>query len=203
MSPERSSASDGSHRSSSHRPEAPYGRRLSAASVPQRRVDDFAYALDSGPGASGRATVVCGARGSGRTALLEAYHEVAASRGWRSVRCSAAQPFLGQLTREVLPGMLLDLGGDTATAVPEPDVRHWLMKVLDRLAARSSGLLLTLDDASAEAVGEVQELGEAIAFAFSERAPVAIAIAGTVREIDELTRADDSEFLRRADRTEL
>lgn len=48
-------------------------------------VNDFAYALDSGPGATGRATLVTGQRGVGKSVLLHVFHEVAASRQWLSV----------------------------------------------------------------------------------------------------------------------
>jgi Flp pilus assembly CpaF family ATPase len=45
-------------------------------------LEDFVEALEDGPGASGRAALYTGARGSGKTVMLNAVEDRTKERGW-------------------------------------------------------------------------------------------------------------------------
>ncbi|MDN5585201.1 MAG: ATP-binding protein [Brevibacterium aurantiacum] len=72
----------------------------------QDEVNDFAYALDSGPGAKGRATFVTGQRGVGKSVMLNIFHEVAASRQWVGLHAQASPGFVDTITHARLPEVL-------------------------------------------------------------------------------------------------
>ena len=75
----------------------------------QQEVNDFAYALDNGPGSKGRATFVTGQRGVGKSVMLSVYSQIAATRGWMSVNESASAGFARKLTEARLPEALEQL----------------------------------------------------------------------------------------------
>ena len=53
-------------------------------------LDEFAEALEDGPGATGRATLYTGARGSGKTVMLNAVEDRARAQGWLVVSETAS-----------------------------------------------------------------------------------------------------------------
>lgn len=194
----------------------------------QQEVNDFAYALDNGPGSKGRATFVTGQRGVGKSVMLNVYHDIAASRGWVSIHASASKGFARQLTEARLPEVLEQLdsarlsksktvganvsvlgfgGGFTnrteSTNTLVPDFRHQLMKTLDVLSKTGAGLLITLDEVHRSQLDEMQEITDAISYAFAQEAPVAFVAAGLPETINGLVNADVSTYLRRAERVTL
>lgn len=194
----------------------------------QQEVNDFAYALDNGPGSKGRATFVTGQRGVGKSVMLNVYHDIAASRGWVSIHASASKGFARQLTEARLPEVLEQLdsaslsqsktvganvsvlgfgGGFTnrteSTNTLVPDFRHQLMKTLDTLSKTGAGLLITLDEVHRSQLDEMQEITDAISYAFAQDAPVAFVAAGLPETINGLVNADVSTYLRRAERVTL
>lgn len=194
----------------------------------QQEVNDFAYALDNGPGSKGRATFVTGQRGVGKSVMLNVYHDIAASRGWVSIHASASKGFARQLTEARLPEVLEQLdtaslsksktvganvsvlgfgGGFTnrteSTNTLVPDFRHQLMKTLDVLSKTGAGLLITLDEVHRSQLEEMQEITDAISYAFAQEAPVAFVAAGLPETINGLVNADVSTYLRRAERVTL
>lgn len=191
----------------------------------QTQVDDFAYALDSGAGAKGRATFVTGQRGVGKSVMLNVFHEVAASRSWMGLHAQASPGFVETMTQARLPEVLqeidtvrtlksktvganvsvLGFGGGMTTRTEEtnqlvPDFRHQLMRVLDILDKRGSGLLITLDEVHRSQAGQIQVVTDAIAYAFAQRAPVAFVAAGLPETINGLVNGHVSTYLRRAER---
>ena len=69
-------------------------------------VRDFSEALEIGPGAPARATIYTGARGTGKTVMLNAAQEAARTRGWLVVAETATPGLLKRLTTEHLPRLL-------------------------------------------------------------------------------------------------
>lgn len=194
----------------------------------QDEVNDFAYALDSGPGAKGRATFVTGQRGVGKSVMLNIFHEVAASRQWVGLHAQASPGFVDTITHARLPEVLekleapetvkskivganvsiLGFGGgvtrrNETTSHLEPDFRHQLMRVLDVLDKQGTGLLITLDEVHRSQTGEIQTITDAIAYAFAQRAPVAFVAAGLPETINGLVNNNVSTYLRRAERVTL
>jgi hypothetical protein len=68
-------------------------------------ISTFADALD-GPGAPGRAMLFTGARGSGKTVMLNAVEDAAARRGWLVISETTRPGVADELTKTVLPGLL-------------------------------------------------------------------------------------------------
>lgn len=194
----------------------------------QDQVNDFAYALDSGSGAKGRATFVTGQRGVGKSVMLNIFHEVAASRQWVGLHSQASPGFVDTMTRARLPEVLEKLGAaetvksstvggtlsilgfgggvtrrNESTTHLEPDFRHQLMRVLDTLDKQGKGLLITLDEVHRSQTGEIQAVTDAIAYAFAQRAPVAFVAAGLPETINGFVNNNVSTYLRRAERVTL
>jgi hypothetical protein len=71
-------------------------------------LEEFAEALEDGPGAPGRATIYAGARGTGKTVLLNAVEAEARSRGWLVVSETATPGFIARLSDDHLPRVLAD-----------------------------------------------------------------------------------------------
>src|SRR3954462_6555531 len=66
-------------------------------------VAEFADALDTGPGARGRACLFTGNRGIGKTVMLNEAEAAAKERGWLVVSETATRGLLRRLTTEGLP----------------------------------------------------------------------------------------------------
>lgn len=194
----------------------------------QNLINDFAYALDSGPGARGRATLVTGTRGVGKSVMLRVFREVADSRQWLTVSAQATPGFVDRLTTARLPEALskmdtvntrqtrvkggsfsaLGFGGSVNTetentAPVTPDFQHQLMRTLEILDEHGTGLLLTLDEVHRSQLGELQEVTDALSTAVADGAPFAFAAAGLPETINGLVNEDVSTFLRRAERVNL
>lgn len=71
-------------------------------------LEDFAEALEDGPGSSGRATLYTGARGSGKTVMLNAVEDLARQQGWLVISETATPGFVERMTQQHLPRMLRD-----------------------------------------------------------------------------------------------
>jgi hypothetical protein len=71
-------------------------------------LDDFAEALEGGPGAAGRATLYTGARGAGKTVMLNTVEDRARQRGWLTVSETATPGFVSRMTQQHLPRLLRD-----------------------------------------------------------------------------------------------
>jgi hypothetical protein len=69
-------------------------------------IGDFSDALDDGPGGPARATLYTGARGTGKTVMLNAVQDEARSRGWLVIAEAATPGLLKRLTGEHLPQLL-------------------------------------------------------------------------------------------------
>ena len=190
----------------------------------QEEVNLFARALDGA--VRGRAMLVTGPRGVGKTVLLNTFGEVADSRQWVTVREQASPGVVQRLTEARLPQLLEDLdaaqtstsstvgftlpvigGGLTARADSTnpltPDLRHRLMQALDILSAHGTGLLLTLDEVHRTNVAELRAITDAVAHAVSQGAPLAFVAAGLPATMNKLVNDDVSTFLRRAERIAL
>lgn len=66
-------------------------------------LEDFVEALEDGPGASGRATLYTGARGAGKTVMLNAVEDRAKERGWLVVSETATPGFVARITSSISP----------------------------------------------------------------------------------------------------
>lgn len=188
-------------------------------------IADFADALDDGPGAAGRATLYTGARGSGKTVMLNAAEDVAGSRGWLVVSETATDSLVETLTKSRLPSLLREIdpeavkrrltqvdlpvikGGFTWDTVESHvvamDLREQINLLTDLLAENQTGLLITVDEIHPNRSAELRQLATVIQHAFREDRQLAFAGAGLNASVSDLLNDDVLTFLRRADRHSL
>lgn len=186
-------------------------------------VAELEDALDSGPGARGRAALFTGNRGIGKTVMLNEAEAVARERGWVVLSETATPGLLSRITREELPGVADlvrqgpraqrrisgvhlpgHLGGVDFDLPPDAGpggLRTQLNRLTDLLEANGTGLLITLDEVhSRRARDDVAQLCAVVQHAFREERPVAFAAAGLPAAVQDLLSEDVSTFLRRARR---
>lgn len=189
-------------------------------------ITEFADALGDGPGAGGRATLYTGARGAGKTVMLNAIEDKARAEGWLAISETATGGLVERLTQSRLPELLRQLDPDavrrrlTALKVPltggggvdwetlEPhivkvDLRGQINLLTELLAENETGLLITLDEIHRSEIGELREFAAIVQHAFREERELAFVAAGLSSAISDLLRDDVLTFLRRADRYHL
>ena len=183
---------------------------------------EFSEALADGPGASGRAMLFTGARGSGKTVLLNAVEDRARSRGWLVISETANAGFVDRLTRQHLPRLLnefdpatirsrlsgvnlpMGLGGvswKTAEShIAQAGLRDQIALLTDLLAPHETGLLITLDEIHRDASAELREFATTVQHTFREERNLAFVAAGLASAVSDVLNDDVLTFLRRADR---
>lgn len=188
----------------------------------QDALEAFSEALDDGPGSLGRATLYTGARGAGKTVMLNAVEELARQRSWAVISETGTPGLVDRLATQHVPRLLeaiapkgskvtgltmpLNLGGITFATVDDipADLRTRMTVAADLLDQRhGAGLLITVDEIHPAHTGEFRDLAVAIQHAFREGRQVAFAGAGLSVAISDILNDEVLTFLRRADRYEL
>ena len=185
-------------------------------------LDEFDGALADGPGASGRAMLFTGARGSGKTVLLNAVEDRARARGWLVISETATAGFVSRLTGQHLPRLLRDfdpttfrarlssvslplgLGGASWETIEShlaaAGLRDQIALLTDLLAPHETGLLITIDEIHRDATPELREFATTIQHGFREERQLAFVAAGLASAVSDVLNDDVLTFLRRADR---
>lgn len=188
-------------------------------------LDEFGAAIDDGPGAPGRMTLYTGARGTGKTVMLNEVEDLARQRGWRVISETATAGLVNRLVGEHLPVLLAEidvagatkrltgvsapmgLGGATwetrAAHEATPALRTRLTAACDLLAGNGAGLLLTLDEIHHQAVPELREVATVLQHLVREEKEIAFVGAGLPSAVSAVLNDDVLTFLRRADRHSL
>jgi hypothetical protein len=188
-------------------------------------LEDFVEALEDGPGSSGRATLYNGARGAGKTVMLNAVEDRARAQGWLVVSETATPGFIERMTQQHLPRLLRDfdpeavqrrmkgltaplnigrVDGDTVERhVVQAGLRNQLEVLTDLLAEHSTGVLITLDEIHQNQLAELRELATTVQHAFREGRELAFAGAGLAASVSDVVNDHVLTFLRRADRRSL
>lgn len=190
----------------------------------EEQLDAFAASLDEGPGSPGRATVYTGARGVGKTVMLNAVEDVARRAGWLVISETATPGLIDRLIHEGLPGVrrLLDddpakrriagvdlpiIGGGISFEQADDPATPTLRGNLTALAAAAeqhdTGVLITIDEIQAADIGELRALATVVQHAFREGRNVAFAAAGLPAALEPILNDNVLTFLRRADRYDL
>ncbi|WKD60118.1 Archaeal ATPase [Corynebacterium ciconiae DSM 44920] len=194
---------------------------------------EFRYALEEGPGAHERVTVVTGLRGVGKTVLLNAYEDEAREQSWHVISETATRGFTQRLTdtlfrltedrhdqgRRKLTGLnIAALGGvqlSTPTDYcPQPTLREVLTQYLDiqenidrALDQKPVGLLITVDELHYNRTEEITDFGAVIQHLVREDRQIAVAMAGIPQSVNPLLADAGGDnpvtFLRRANRVDL
>lgn len=189
-------------------------------------IEEFADGLDDGPGSPSRATLYTGARGAGKTVMLNAVEDSARRRGWVVISETASPGLVERLTRRRLPEVLRSFDPDAVqrrlthvTApfsgggglswetleahVAEADLRSQIGLLTELLAENGTGLLITVDEIHRQQIAELRELATTIQHAFREERELAFAGAGLTAAVSDVLNDEVLTFLRRADRHHL
>lgn len=181
-------------------------------------LDDFATALEDGPGAPGRVTLYTGARGTGKTVMLNEVEDLARQQGWRVISETATPGFVTLLVSEHLPGLLREVDPEgtksalTGINVPmglggaswKTDESHRVVPALrtqttaacELLSEAGAGLLLTLDEVHHHQVGELRELASVLQHLVREEREIMFAGAGLPTAVNAVLNDDVLTFLR-------
>ncbi|MCW2135444.1 ATP-binding protein [Arthrobacter sp. VKM Ac-2550] len=185
-------------------------------------IDDFVEALEDGPGSSGRATLYTGARGSGKTVMLNAIEDRTRERGWLVISETASPGFINRITRQHLPRLLRSFDPDAVrrkltgitgplnfgaltwetidSHVTEAGLRNQVELLTDLLAEHETGLLITLDEIHQNQIHELRDLATTVQHSFREGRELAFAGAGLTSAISDVMNDEVLTFLRRAER---
>lgn len=185
-------------------------------------VDEVDGALADGVGAPGRASLITGPRGSGKTALLNAIEDRAMARGWRVIS-EDASGLMGRLPAVLaehladelgegrthligvsLPGSLGGVEVETTPRWPhDMTVRSLMEQLLQALARRAVGLLVTVDEAHPSAAEDLRPFGQLAQHMRRRDREFAFVGAGLPVAVSDLLNDDVLTFLRRAERFEV
>ena len=185
-------------------------------------LEEFDEALEDGPGSAGRATLFTGARGAGKTVMLNAVEDLARQRGWLVISETATPGFVERITQQHLPRMLREfdpaavrrrikgvtapmsagrLDWDTVeTHDMQAGLRNQLVLLTDLLADHNTGILITLDEIHQNQLAELRELASTEQHAFREGRDLAFVGAGLAASVSDVVNDDVLTFLRRAER---
>lgn len=194
-------------------------------------LEQFSDALDNGPGSYGRALLLVGQRGTGKTVTLNALEDIAGPKGWLVISETATKGLITRITEDRLPRLLRDhdprptssrilnvsfplSGGGGGREVrdkhtPVPSLRSQLEDLTEILRERDSGVLITLDEIHKGVYDELEALTTTIQHAVRERRQVAFAAAGLPGSMTALLQVKDEKdpspltFLRRSVRVNL
>jgi AAA ATPase domain len=188
-------------------------------------IQDFSDALNDGPGAPARATIYTGARGTGKTVMLNAVQEQARSYGWLVIAETATPGLLQRLTTEHLPQLLTEqdpkatsrrlsgitvpggLGGaswqTTDLHKVVPGLRSQITDLCEMLASGETGLVITVDELHRGLFDELAQLCTVVQHAFREELELMLVGAGLPAAVSDLLSEGVLTFLRRAERHDL
>jgi hypothetical protein len=172
-----------------------------------------------GPGAPGRISLFSGARGIGKTVMLNEVEDAYLASGWLRVRLTATPSMLAQLDADVrrliaeqAPGAKRRITGVTAGGVgvdwenaadARPvDLRSTVEELLDLLAP-DRGLLVTIDEVHGGERNQLREVAALSQHMVRDDRQFALAMAGLPSSVSNLLSDHVLTFLRRADRHDL
>ena len=172
-----------------------------------------------GPGAPGRVSLFSGARGIGKTVMLNEVESAYLADGWLRVRLTATPGMLRQLQVDVrrlladqapaakrrLTG--LSAGGvgvdwENVEATQPAELRNDIEQLLDLLAP-DRGLLVTIDEVHGGERNQLREIAALSQHMVRDDRQFALAMAGLPSSVSNLLSDHVLTFLRRADRHDL
>ena len=160
-------------------------------------------------------TIVMGARGTGKTAVLTRAGEIASGQGWICANSTCGEGMLEDLLQQALSnasdlvdingnpklkgvslGQLLGVEWEPAENAPA----NWRMKIsrlLEELAVTGTGLAMTVDEVRPN-VAEMEQLSSVFQHFVREGRRVALVVAGLPHQVSQLVNSEAVSFLRRA-----
>jgi hypothetical protein len=186
----------------------------------QDSLERIREAVTDGPGGPGRLTLFTGARGIGKTVMLNEYEDAFSTAGWLSVRVTATPTLLDDISLRVealvrerdpqprrrLSGVTLPGGAgaewDNSGAAVREDLRMRMTALLDLLAP-AGGLVLTIDEVHGGERDQMRTIAATSQHLIREDRQFAVAMAGLPSAVSNLLSDHVLTFLRRADRHDL
>ena len=183
-------------------------------------IDELLASYDNGPGDPNLTTIVVGARGTGKTALLASVGTLAEGSGWIAVRSTAITGMLQDVyeqTQRKAAHLLapapthrvtgVSVGGVAgvqfeAGALPEQNWRSKMTDLLEALAEHDVGLLIEVDEVD-PSLQEMTQLVTTYQHFVTEDRKVALLMAGLPHKVSGLLNGESVSFLRRACRQQL
>lgn len=176
---------------------------------------EMVEALEHPWGHPNQTTIVIGARGSGKTALLRSMVTEAEQRGWIAASVPCIDGMLEDIIQQIrrrgktlleptsqkhLTGVSIGgLGGielSTANA-PSPNWRTQISDILDELAESEAGLLILVDEVDPD-LNEMIQLASVYQQLVGEDRKVALFMAGLPHRVSALLTNKSVSFLRRS-----
>lgn len=181
-------------------------------------LDSFQASLLAGPGAFGRAMIISGTRGIGKTVLLNELEDRAEEMGWVRLRASGRSEVVRELVETSIPQLratldpparrrvsrvgissLGSIGFDHDTEPPfVPTLNTQLRGLLDLLG--DTGVLITVDEVQDASPKDLTQLAVTFQDLLRDELNVAIVLAGLPQGIATLLDLPGATFLRRAQR---
>ena len=171
-------------------------------------VEDLSAAFAHGLGDPNLCTVISGARGTGKTALLSFMADEAASQGWISVNTTASEGMLEDILlqtgreaanfldaidsrklRGINIGQFIGLEWDNESERPA-NWRLHMTEALEQLAEHDIGLLITVDEVSAS-FSEMKQLARIYQHFIREGRKVGLLMAGLPFAVSGLLSDED------------
>lgn len=180
-------------------------------------LEEMAQAFEDGLGNPNLASIIVGARGTGKTALLSCIADEAQSQGWVSVGTIAAEGMLEDIVQQVgkeashllearssrwLSGLTVGqfLGLEWVfDASTQANWRSRMEALLDKLSQSDTGLLITVDEVRVSVEEMVQLVSTYQLFIRAGR-KVSLVMAGLPTNVTDLISDERITFLRRARR---
>lgn len=183
-------------------------------------LEEFEYGLTLRSGVLGLLTIITGARGVGKTVMLNEAQDLARQQGWAVIADTATAGFLARIadsmrvineelgdgppTRKITAFIAAGFGITTSLA-PERQVefRNLGEDLLRRLDDKGTGLLITLDEIQDAHRGELLQLAAVLQHYVRDALPIAFVCAGLPAAVSDLLNEGVATFLRRADKIDL
>ncbi|NMN02610.1 AAA family ATPase [Bifidobacterium panos] len=189
-------------------------------------IDDFDYAITDGVGSPGRLMFLTGARGVGKTVMLDALGERARQHGWEVVNESADHGFTKRLADALtgkdttrisayempslgangtLGNIELSLGRVELERKEERSLtlRQAVGARLDKMNENKQGILITLDEVQSGTMDEIRALSTAVQHLIREGRNIAFVFAGLPSAVNDVLSDNAITFLQRAERHHL
>ena len=187
-------------------------------------LDEFRLSLDGSPGDPGRAILLTGVRGAGKTVALNACEDEAHRRGWAVISETARPGVVAEITATRLPELLAEFSGSTGTTTltgvnvtaagfgagisrersekypATPSLRSQLTELADLADARGAGVLLSFDEVHRAARDDLRAIAQTVQHLFREGRALAFLAAGLPASVEDVLNDSVLTFLRRAER---
>ncbi|WP_245933421.1 ATP-binding protein [Arthrobacter livingstonensis] len=183
-------------------------------------LEEFEYGLRIRSGVLGLVSIITGARGVGKTVMLNEAQDLAQGQGWAVISETSTDGFLTRLADAAL--LLDDELGDgppsrkvlaftaagfgVTTQLPQErqvEFRNLGASLLQRLDKQGTGLLITLDEVQDANRAELLQLAAVIQHWVRDGLPISFVCAGLPAAISDILNEGVATFLRRADRIDL